>query len=293
MLTGEYVVLDGATALAVPTRFGQNLHVKSSKNPEIHWRSYDEKGGIWFSDVFCLDRLISIKNDRNPISQTLTNILHEARNLNPKFLSKNNGLEVSTRMNFPRDWGLGSSSTLINNIAQWAEVDAFKLLDNSFGGSGYDIAAAQNNVPLLYQREKDNINVIKTQLDWNFSDSIFFVHLNKKQNSREGIAHYRKFGVDEKITTRISEISLLLPHIKTLEELESLLEEHEYLIAKTINLPRIQTQYFSDYRRCVKSLGAWGGDFILATGNKTDQEYFKRKGYKTIIPFKEMVKPTG
>ena len=31
LLTGEYVVLDGAEALAVPTRFGQNLTVKQVK----------------------------------------------------------------------------------------------------------------------------------------------------------------------------------------------------------------------------------------------------------------------
>ncbi|MEQ3661167.1 MAG: GHMP kinase, partial [Flavobacterium sp.] len=32
LLTGEYVVLDGAKALAVPTKFGQSLSIESGIN---------------------------------------------------------------------------------------------------------------------------------------------------------------------------------------------------------------------------------------------------------------------
>ena len=35
-----------------------------------------------------------------------------------------NGFKVTTKLDFPKNWGLGTSSTLINNIAQWAQVDA-------------------------------------------------------------------------------------------------------------------------------------------------------------------------
>ena len=70
--------------------------------------------------------------------------------MNPEFLQSEQGFLVKTNLTFPRDWGLGTSSTLINNIAQWAKVDAFQLLWNSFSGSGYDIANAQYNTPILY-----------------------------------------------------------------------------------------------------------------------------------------------
>jgi hypothetical protein len=39
LLTGEYVVLDGAEALALPTRFGQNLKVKQGVTQELKWLS--------------------------------------------------------------------------------------------------------------------------------------------------------------------------------------------------------------------------------------------------------------
>lgn len=287
LLTGEYVVLDGALALAIPTRYGQKLQFKVIDSNELQWNSYDEKGNIWFSEIFDLQNLLP-KNANNPISITLSNILSEARKLNPEFLQQNQGIEAYTLLDFPRHWGLGTSSTLINNIAQWAKVDAFALLDKSFGGSGYDIAAAQNAYPIFYQKTKDGITIRKTHLNWDFTDSLFFVHLNKKQDSKEGIAHYRKHGVDEKILHHISEISNQLPLCTSLNDFEALIEEHENIISDAIQMPSVKEQYFSDYSGCIKSLGAWGGDFILATGGESEQAYFRDKNFKTIISFKEM-----
>lgn len=292
LLTGEYVVLDGATALAIPTRYGQDLCLKLHDSPTLLWKSYNDKGLVWFSDEFQLDTLGSIENKEHPISKTLSQILREARNLNPNFLSSKQGYEVATHLDFPKDWGLGTSSTLINNIAQWAAVDAFKLLDNSFGGSGYDIAAAQHNTPILYTRENDVVGVEPCNLDWDFSDSLFFVYLNKKQDSREGIAHYRKHGINHRVSKRISEISHLLPKVETLSTFEGLIEEHEHLIAEITHLPKVKAQYFSDYSGSIKSLGAWGGDFILATGNDVNRDYFKQKGFSTLISFRKMMQPT-
>jgi hypothetical protein len=46
---------------------------------------------------------------------------------------------------------------------------------------------------------------------------------------------------------------------------------------------------FPDYSRAIKSLGAWGGDFVLATGNFNEMDYFKQKGFHTIISYHKMV----
>ena len=150
LLTGEYVVLDGATALAIPTKYGQYLEVSVSEKEGIHWKSFDENGTVWFEDFFDLKTLEG-KNQRSELSKTLSKILIEAKKLNPDFLLKCDGILVETKLDFPREWGLGTSSTLLNNIAQWAKVDGFTLLVNSFGGSGYDIAAARSDAPILYE----------------------------------------------------------------------------------------------------------------------------------------------
>ncbi len=206
LLTGEYLVLDGATALAIPTKYGQSLEVQTSEKKEIHWKSYDEKDLVWFEEIFNLNDLEASKT-KNTLSNTLSKILRQAKILNPLFLSEDKGFSISTKLDFPRHWGLGTSSTLINNIAQWANVDAFELLKTSFGGSGYDIAAAQSDSPILYELKSNNPKFKKIHLSWDFTDSIFFVHLNRKQDSKEGIAKYRNASVDKKYLQRISDIT--------------------------------------------------------------------------------------
>lgn len=48
LLTGEYVVLDGATSLAVPTKFGQDLIVEPIKESQLIWGSFTHTGECWF-----------------------------------------------------------------------------------------------------------------------------------------------------------------------------------------------------------------------------------------------------
>ncbi|WP_237603056.1 GYDIA family GHMP kinase [Aequorivita vitellina] len=288
LLTGEYVVLDGATALAIPTKYGQFLEVDTFKKKAIHWKSFDEKGAVWFEDFFDLKNF-EFKNEGDKISKTLSKILREARKLNPDFLSEDEGIQVTTKLEFPRNWGLGTSSTLINNIAQWANVNAFQLLKHSFGGSGYDIAAAQNNVPVLYEFKNETPEFKEVSLPWNFKANLFFVYLNQKQDSKEGISQYRKNEVDEKIVQKISAISRKLPNCNSLSEFEKLMNLHEQLISEIIKSPTIKEQLFNDYPHTIKSLGAWGGDFVLATGAEKDMDYFRKKGFKTVIPFSKMI----
>ena len=56
LLTGEYVVLDGAKALAIPTKHGQSLKVTPIAEPKLIWKSIDATGNVWFQHDFGLDR---------------------------------------------------------------------------------------------------------------------------------------------------------------------------------------------------------------------------------------------
>ena len=294
LITGEYLVLDGAQALALPTRFGQSLEVTPINEPKINWKSYDIKGKVWLDTTINLNEITSFQKKGTHKSAIeiakLISILKEAQKLNPNFLRNNSGFAVNTYLDFPRNWGLGSSSTLINNIASWANVDAFTLLKKTFGGSGYDIAAAQNNHPIIYQKTKNNQEVKALHLNWNFTHQLFFVHLNKKQNSSEAIKQYEL--QKEKTNTfqsKINDLTSQFTNCKTLEKFEYLIVEHEALISKAIKQKPIKERLFSDFKGSIKSLGAWGGDFILATGNRENQDYFRNKGYQTILTFQEMI----
>ena len=291
LLTGEYLVLDGATALAIPTKFGQTLEIATSEKPGIRWKSIDHLNKIWYRGDFSMEEE-TLRNDGtiDPITHQLLRILQSAKEMNSKFLTSSIGYEITTKLDFPRDWGLGTSSTLLNNIAQWAQIDAYKLLKASFGGSGYDIAAAQNDTPILYTIEQNDVKVEQVRLPWSFTQQLFFVHLNKKQNSKDGISHYRNTSVSNDELVAISTISKRISLSTTINEFSSLVNEHEAIISSILKIPSVKEELFSDYKNTIKSLGAWGGDFILAIGGEKEREYFRRKGYQTIVSFSEMIK---
>ena len=298
LLTGEYLVLDGAKALAIPTKFGQDLIVKKIKEPEIIWGSFTHTGECWFEAVFDLKKLRLINCTFNSdkegsgevIAETLLDILKEAKNLNPNFLDSENGFIVKTNLTFPRNWGLGTSSTLINSIAGWAKVDAFKLLWNSFKGSGYDIACAQNDAPIFFQINYKKPVIQQVVFNPDFKENLFFIHLNQKQDSKEGIAKFRESDLNfDKEIKRISKISNAFLNTNSLEEFEKLIVEHEKIISSIIKLKPVKERLFPDYFGEIKSLGAWGGDFVLVTGDSSTPAYFKNKGFKTILTYSEMV----
>jgi len=290
LITGEYAVLDGALALALPTKFGQSMEVKKLKKPELVWISYDNYNQIWFETRIAIADLL---NDEKPsmdaYEKPLRDLFRAVAKLNPGFFNHNSGFEVVTKLDFPRSWGLGSSSTLIHNIAQWTEVNPYLLLESSFGGSGYDIACAGSQRPVLYKLTKGKPSVSWANFNPPFSNNLFFVHLNRKQNSREGIQHYRSLPNKKNLVQEVTEITNKIVESSTLKEFSEWMEKHENLIASVIKLPKVKELYFSDYTGAIKSLGAWGGDFVLAAGGVDSPEYFRGKGYFTVIPFDGMI----
>ncbi|MAW97170.1 MULTISPECIES: GYDIA family GHMP kinase [unclassified Leeuwenhoekiella] len=292
LITGEYSVLDGALALAVPTKKGQHLYIEPSDQNDILWESRDKDGKIWFETTLTYNEIseAQIANPEDP-KQRLLQLLRTAQKLNPQFLAEKTALKITTRLEFDRNWGLGTSSTLVYMLAKWAQVNAYRLLELTFGGSGYDLACAGSETAILYQKSLGEPTVYQTTFNPPFSDQLFFVYLNKKQNSREAITNYRnqpKAG-QELLKNKISGISETLLKCEDLTSFCMLINAHEQLIGRALNTTPIKQMHFSDYTGSIKSLGGWGGDFILATGSDIEQDYFRSKGYQTIIAFDEMV----
>ncbi len=290
LLSGEYAVLDGALAWAIPTTFGQYLRISINTSAEISWKSLDENGKVWFEATYEINTLKELSASDRKISKGVQNILQKAQQLNPAFLIEAKGYAVETVLTFARDWGLGSSSTLINNIAQWAAVNAHELLVSTFGGSGYDIACAQHDRPILYSLVNKVPLITEVHENLPFANSLFFVYLNQKKNSHDGINTYRKRNIDT--SALIEQITLLTKKMvssTSIEEFEMLMTTHEELLAKALNIPTVKSELFSNFKGAIKSLGAWGGDFILASGDSNTPDYFKNKGYPVVLPFQKMI----
>ncbi len=290
LITAEYLVLDGAKALALPTKFGQDLVVESGENQEISWKSFDFDNSIWFDTIISFDEIknkTTIENQN--IKNTLIEILHQGFLKNSSYLNDSNGYNVTTNLTFPRNWGLGTSSTLINNIAQWIEIDAIELLKKSFGGSGYDVACAQNNFPILYKLENEKPIVKQVKFNKEFTKNIYFVYLNKKQNSRTAITNYRKKNISIDLINQINELTNEILLSGDINSFASAIKIHENLLSKILNIQTIQNQLFHDFSGTIKSLGAWGGDFVMVISESNPDEYFKRKGFETILKYEEMI----
>ncbi len=290
LLSGEYAILDSALGLAIPTSYGQSLHVTPTKSGFLEWTSFDENKNIWFSAKFDLESLNVVSTSDEAMAQTLLTLLLEANAQNPLLLTDSDGFQIETHLTFPRSWGLGTSSTLINNMAQWARVDAYQLLWNVFGGSGYDIACAQYNFPITYQLV-DGVPKVEV-IDFNpiFKNSLYFVHLNQKQSSKEAITNYRAQQFDKsELIKKVSSLTQKIIDTSTLSGFESLVEEHEALLSSILKIEPVKQRLFPDYFGMMKSLGAWGGDFVLATGDDKTISYFKSKGYPTVIPYSKMI----
>ncbi len=291
MICGEYAVLHGATAFAVPAKKGQFLRVEErekSKRPLLEWKAFDKNGHIWFEAGFSLPDLITEYSTDAMAAIQLLRFLINAGTLNPGFLKGEHNISVETALEFDLDEGLGSSSTLTNNIAQWAGINPFSLHFNAFKGSGFDVAVAAEGKALLYTMNGSDPKI--EIVDWNkpFREKLFLVHLNKKQNSRAQIAA-QKFTMTQAQIAQISRISKLISVNDDYFEFCLLLELAENEMSQILGLPTVKQDLFGDFNGSIKSLGAWGGDYILACGENCES-YFKNKGYKRIYPFNDLIK---
>ena len=301
LLTSEYLVLDGAEAMAIPCRFGQDLCLEDHENNTIDWKAYTHEKTLWGDFSFPIAALNHSMNAQPKNEKDfLIKLLQIAKKLNPSFLKDSTGCSVSTHLEFPRDWGLGSSSTLIYNVAQWAAVDPFKLLALSMGGSGYDIACAAAKKPISYRRNTKihSLQIQEINLEAVLLKEAVFIHLNQKQDSRAGINTYSKqkaanaFSIMEAIE-QINILSRSLLNAKDVKTLMTCMEAHEAFIGNIIQTTPVKEYLFKDYPGAVKSLGAWGGDFIMAVSEQLNpietKEYFFNKGYTTSFYYTEMV----
>jgi mevalonate kinase len=289
LITGEYLILDGALSLASPCKFGQSLKLTPNSSNIVNWYSQNHDNNLWFDATFTTNNFDLIRTSDLKSFEWLKLLLNNATNISNKIVLK--GAEIRTKLEFDKNWGLGSSSTLINVVAQLFNIDPFELHFSCSNGSGYDIACASANQPITYQiiNQKPEFDCIKW--DPQFSDDLFFIHLNQKQNSTNEVNRFSKLEREKSNIDDVSGLTKEIISCKELNEFEKLISEHEKLIGYCIKEKPIKENYFFSYRGAIKSLGAWGGDFILATRN--NKNYFSDKGFNTIIPFNKMIKNTS
>lgn len=290
LLTGEYLVLKGAKALATPLKSGQTMKVSHRENG-LKWTA-KTANGIWLKAGFDQELHITEANDI-VLGQKLENILQQTLKLDALAIEQLNQSEVITSLEFDRNWGWGSSSTLITLVSQLTGVNPYQLLENTFGGSGYDIACAQSNSPLVYQIKDGQPHIQPLNFSPTFSDHIYFIFSGNKQNSQKEVVRFNKeVNISTQTITAINDITDDIIKVPNIQLFGELISEHENIIAELIEQKTLKEKYFNDFEGYTKSLGAWGGDFFMAAtphDKKYVTQYFGHKGLNTIYSFSDIV----
>jgi mevalonate kinase len=265
MISGEYLVLRGAEALAIPLKFGQSLTVSEHHgSPVLVWRTF-VKGQHWFDAIFSLSEFVIGNSNDFPTAQNLREILLAAKRLNPDFLEKKIKYEAISETDFDINWGLGSSASLIVNIARWAEVKPFELFSQVSSGSGYDVAVTMSDRPVLYRNNGGKQDTREVGFYPLFHQHLYFAYLRKKRNSAQAVSKFTELA-EKDFSNEIREIDAITAAMISaieLREFQKLMREHERIISQLIGISPVGEKLFNDFSGELKSLGAWGGDFVL------------------------------
>ena len=294
LLTGEYFILNGALSLALPLRMGQTMKVRylNDNSGILYWNTYVQDE-LWFQTAFLVTNFDLLMTTDQHKSEYIRNLLVNAAKFNSALVCGRQSKIIETYLDFSPEWGFGSSSSLISNLAYWIKADPFDLFWNIFEGSGYDIACARANGPILYQLNDGK--PMETPIGYfpSFYQNIHFVYLGDKANSRESIKQNKNsIELHQIKSSEISAITQNILNAVSLEEFEVLITKHEEIVSHMLGKPTIKSRLFSDFPGAIKSLGAWGGDFMLVASKEEYtrvKQYFNAKGLNQIFDYKEIV----
>jgi mevalonate kinase len=285
LLTSEYFILDGAKGIALPTKLGQTLSV--NENELFQYEAYLNDETLWF------------RYDPNNNENESILLLNKALD----YIVKNNENQdvnalkgaFKTRLEFDKNWGLGSSSTFVALLSDYFNFDAFNLNRYLFNGSGYDIACAFASNPILYQRQDEmHQSFDEIHLNEVVTNCLYFVYLNKKQNSRNAINYYKSINSISK-KELINDLNQITEHLQINSNVSDwiyLLKNHEALISKSLKLDKVSIVLGNKMPFFTKSLGAWGGDFILCISEEPENEVkskFNQIGYNNIFSYNDFI----
>jgi mevalonate kinase len=291
LLTGEYLVLKGAKALAIPLKLGQHLTMKNFGFGLVNWETR-YNGTKVFEAGFCPETLTITETNNIRNAQYISLVLSGVKTLNPNFFPSK-GLSFLSELEFPLEWGLGNSSALIVNLARLAGVDPLKLHELTSIGSGYDVACAFEEKPILYTLIVDP--------EWqtvpfspNFKDELYFIYLGNKQNSEKSV---RDFWLQCKVTKH----QLLLADAWTMQAMQSqtskefvdALQNLTHLTSEILGVDNPLNALFSDLDVFAKPLGAWGGDFALVVTKLPKhvlKNYLYAENIDVLFSWDELVK---
>jgi mevalonate kinase len=314
LLSGEYLVLDGAKSLGLVSRMGQSIQVEAdpqSPAGTLSWTALDQDGIAWLKARMVLennqwslvgDTTYIPENQRllQGIQASLDLVMQsQAEESTPVAFTKHpvlqslshTGLRVTTALEFPRRWGLGSSSTLVALLAGWWEVNARQLYALVQNGSGYDLEIALNAQSIVYQREPLQVRPVDFRIPE--GSMLRLVDPGSKQISASEVTRYRNLDLHlrNQAVPRVSQISETLAKNPSIQEMLELLREHDEILEGVLGQPCLHALEGHGFPGRLKSLGAWGGDLFLAASDQPQKaiEWLDNHVHWSSYPLEDIV----
>jgi mevalonate kinase len=275
LISAEYMVMHGSSALAVPLQMGQSLkRTRSDNRNRFLWNALYENRR-WFHTTIDPLHLKIVDSSDPDRAIRLRNMLEACIELMPSFQKELFRWDVETSLEFSPQWGFGSSSTLTALLAEWAEVNPLDLHFMTARGSGYDVACAIADGPILYKIRDGSPHYRHIPFRPPFSEHIYFAWLGMKQDTE---AHLKQ--IEEKFKPGYEEIhhfSRLTEQLVAATDVQTfgdLMKEHEEALSGILGMERISDNRLSSLPGRVKSLGAWGGDFVMILSHVREADLF-------------------
>jgi len=86
-----------------------------------------------------------------------------------------------------------------------------------------------------------------------------------------------------------SKLTKKIVNSQNLEEFSNLMTIHEQNLSDFLGIPTVKEKYFQNCPSFVKSLGAWGGDFVLTSKFGDYIKYFNGLGFTKIFAWKDLI----
>lgn len=283
------------------------------------FNALDSKGATWFSESFDIEFLkrnsanarisedskqtanaenASISNDSkqtanaaeisytedSPSTNSLTDsedshLLKVLALVDPTFWKPGKSYRFETRLEFHRNSGLGSSSTFIELLSRYFKLDPFQVQDKVFGGSGYDVAIAAVQKPLIFWRTENDIHFRQWSLNPELTKDWKVVFLGNKVNSRTSTSQVNDMlddlAKDENYQMQIQKIIEIVRDAKELMAVETGIEMYQMFLSQLLGMVTPYTFFGVKPlpRGVCKWLGAWGGDMLLVNSVVWDAYY--------------------
>ena len=291
LLTGEYLISDGAEAIALPLRKGHTLAVKPIHGKKIIWESvYNQKTET--KVIFRSDDFQIIQTDNENSANFIQQVLRKAMDHLPS-LNQLPGYHIKAFHDYPAFLEFGCESAMIANIADWFNINPFRFSRDISPGLESQIACAKNHKPILFKATNKFPDYQEINLNFPFAEHLHFIYTGNKDDSSDRTKQLHNYPYFHEILIKISEINNQIIQSSSLEAFEKALLNHDKLLSEVLNEKRLQEKAFRNFPGIVKPLNDWSGKFVLASWkgkNNELREYFGSYNIQTIFSWEELIK---